>query len=1328
MADVRNLTIGVAFNVNAGGLKEADESISRLVQSAKALDAAGSAGFLKISNGAKKSAESTQDLADGAKKAEAQLKDVANAADKLGSDTAEGAKKAANGVKDLANAGQKAGNDVSAGATKATDAMNKTKVSAESTRNALKEAGSYGKQMGADVDSGTSKAVSGLTRLIDKAKSVHAALGKIGSGIGKIPEALGVGYNGEREGKIMGAIKESAAMFAPGFLIANGVMSLADKAKEEIGAGYDYTKEQSGMGGTWKTLVNGTRSEGVSAAQAGSAGSIVKTINDQSRDTGRSLELVNEASQQTYHATDSAGRTSHLVQSELRIADAMGLSDANAQNFAITGVGHALDLGKVSSGSMNVMSLYAPAVKYAVARVLAAQANHESIDKVTEEEQKKYAQQLGGKKGLLAQGKVSAEDLETAINYLGDTKFRDAAKNAMQTLPGMTRSIENGLPRIMSSFEKSLFKPMAGRAQSVMMSISKWFTSDKSEQEAADFGKNLSKVTSYLYDNGKKIATAMAPFAKGFGKGLIDGLHDLQSAWTKASKMFSGIGKTIDGFVSKHPVLNQMFGKETIHPTQSSTVTIDHGKETLMKAGEIAGVATVMGLVTKLATKLPAIGGPLQKAIDVVGKIPVLGSTLKHVPGVKSLFSGKNPFGDNNKALDANTAAVNANTRAQGGQAAGEGLGGSGSESKKGAKTAAEESVEKTVVKDGEEVVEDAGKTGLLKRLGGGLSRFIGAGTLLDTLNGGNLNKLGGQLSKDSFIGRGIKAIGEGGKNFGKSVFGFTKEFSHVGAKGALDSLKTAGGLIKESGVGKLLGGVGEKLGGPLGVGLDALDLYSDFKMKNGRAKDKAFGSSIGGIVGTAAGSFLGPLGMIAGGFLGSKAGEFVGEHAQGIKKWTTGAVKDTGKFLGEAGKEIGQDWNGLQKWNKKYDNWGFVGKELKSAGSGIGKAFSGSRKEVDKLANGMSKLGIAGKLAAEPIKFYNHPIKTAESSVKNLSKGFSKVGKVSKSAFNGVSTAVKSGLSKAKSTAAKDVKGIESTIKSGLKSAGNSAKSAFNTVASSVKSGLSKAKSTAKSEISGIKSDVSSGLKSVESVTKSTMSSFSSAFNSGLSKAKSVVSNGVSGIKSAVATGMSGVKAAVQIGVSAFQAFGSTVSGVIGGVKSAVSGLVGAVQSAASGIASALGHIHMPHLAAGTPGAKSAFRSYAAGGGHPGGLARVNDAAGSTWRESFMLPNGLVGIFPKKRDLVVPLPSGTQVLDAVSTQKKFGNSYATGTPGAVEAFNNLTASKPKSSNGVTIQIQPQFNITVGNGMSLDQIQKQVETIIKPFLDMMAQSLQAKLV
>ncbi|KRL00661.1 minor tail protein [Lactobacillus equicursoris DSM 19284 = JCM 14600 = CIP 110162] len=67
--------------------------------------------------------------------------------------------------------------------------------------------------------------------------------------------------------------------------------------------------------------------------------------------------------------------------------------------------------------------------------------------------------------------------------------------------------------------------------------------------------------------------------------------------------------------------------------------------------------------------------------------------------------------------------------------------------------------------------------------------------------------------------------------------------------------------------------------------------------------------------------------------------------------------------------------------------------------------------------------------------------------------------------------------------------------------------------------------------------------------------------------------------------------------------------------------------------------------------------------GGHPGGLALVNDQEGDTYREAFQLPNGQTGLFPAVRNLLMDLPAGTKVMPAAQTKSLLGDTphYAGG-------------------------------------------------------------------
>lgn len=102
-------------------------------------------------------------------------------------------------------------------------------------------------------------------------------------------------------------------------------------------------------------------------------------------------------------------------------------------------------------------------------------------------------------------------------------------------------------------------------------------------------------------------------------------------------------------------------------------------------------------------------------------------------------------------------------------------------------------------------------------------------------------------------------------------------------------------------------------------------------------------------------------------------------------------------------------------------------------------------------------------------------------------------------------------------------------------------------------------------------------------------------------------------------------------------------INGVLGGVRWVLN------KVGASGVASGIRDFAMPYYANGTDG-------------HRGGFAMVNDGAGSNWQESFMLPNGQFGVFPKIRNMIVDMPRGTQVATGKQTADMLGApKYANG-------------------------------------------------------------------
>lgn len=106
------------------------------------------------------------------------------------------------------------------------------------------------------------------------------------------------------------------------------------------------------------------------------------------------------------------------------------------------------------------------------------------------------------------------------------------------------------------------------------------------------------------------------------------------------------------------------------------------------------------------------------------------------------------------------------------------------------------------------------------------------------------------------------------------------------------------------------------------------------------------------------------------------------------------------------------------------------------------------------------------------------------------------------------------------------------------------------------------------------------------------------------------------------------------------------------------------------------------PRLAKGTPA--STTTRWSANGGVKRGTYLVNDASGDDFVEAFRTKDGTVGLFPKQRNLLVPLDEGTQVLNARDTKRLF--------PRLEKGSKNF------SSGGGSVNMQNTFNITINGG------------------------------
>lgn len=402
---------------------------------------------------------------------------------------------------------------------------------------------------------------------------------------------------------------------------------------------------------------------------------------------------------------------------------------------------------------------------------------------------------------------------------------------------------------------------------------------------------------------------------------------------------------------------------------------------------------------------------------------------------------------------------------------------------------------------------------------------------------------------------------------------------------------------------------------------------------------------------------------------------------------------------------------------------------DLKKQSKAFNKALDGVGKNSKADKNAKKSLDKVNSTAKSGMNKANKTVKSGSKKIQNSGKDAFKF-KTSKSGFNKLNSDAKSGTNK-----------VNKTIKSGSKKIQNSGKnmfkfkssaSGFNKLNSQAKSGMNKVNSTVKSGSKKIQNSAKnafkfkgaeSGFNSLNSQAKSGMNRVNSTIKSGASKWSSTIKSGISKAASSFSSQMSKMVSTASSKASAISSSLAKIGTAAASAASKVKTLQSAIDSLKSKTVTITANVKgkgAKKLATGTPGAKRAFSQafvphYANGttaGGHRGGMALVNDAGGSNWREAFMLPNGLMGLFPNQRNLNTVLPAGTQVLDGNSTKKLFPR-YANGTDGAKDAF-----APQKSSGNPTIQI----NVTIQGNASAADANAIANTIGEKFIAIMPQT------
>lgn len=113
-----------------------------------------------------------------------------------------------------------------------------------------------------------------------------------------------------------------------------------------------------------------------------------------------------------------------------------------------------------------------------------------------------------------------------------------------------------------------------------------------------------------------------------------------------------------------------------------------------------------------------------------------------------------------------------------------------------------------------------------------------------------------------------------------------------------------------------------------------------------------------------------------------------------------------------------------------------------------------------------------------------------------------------------------------------------------------------------------------------------------------------------------------------------------------------SGASAVKNGAASIANGIIGVIGGAVNGVIKGINWV------LGKVGSKNRLGTwtvpkFATGGRHKGGPALVNDANGPVYQEAYRLPDGRSGLFPAQRNLLLNLPTGTQIMPATRVAKQ---------------------------------------------------------------------------
>lgn len=741
-----------------------------------------------------------------------------------------------------------------------------------------------------------------------------------------------------------------------------------------IGEAKQYALEQQTMNATWLTLTN----------NAAKGKAMVNQINNMAAAAQNSTHMVDQLSQKFYAINNSAEQTGKLTKAVLTLQDAFGQSDAAVENFG-TQFAQMMANGKVSAQDMMSIVNTFPKLKPMLLDY-ERQIHHDKNMTMSE------------MSDLMSKGKIKSQDMINVVLEAGK-KFKKATGNFTATIPGMKRTIDAQMPRLLQSFEK----PFVKMQSPIYGAVSKWVSSKKTENEFSKLGKTVSNGMSSVikaFNPGKSVnvAKTLDNAINGINKGLqgvfgwISGhAKDLKTIASSIASIGGQIAKAVwKDFASIITTIGNMFGLTAKNGKSSSSAihVIAEALNSLAKNKTAIKVISDAIVAIAVVKGLDRVGGGLfsigEKGYGAYRKIKFLVKGMQGIKDIKGLSDAEKGF-----------------------LKFGNGIRKAGR-------------ISKNVF-------------GAIGKLGKGAWNGIKFATKSFVKSFTNQLKI---------IGRGIKGLGSIAWNAAKSV----------GSK-FLNAGKFLGSKLAQGIKATMKFSMGKRLavGAVSGAAVAAPEIVNAVKDRHSADKRS---QDIGGAVGALAGGtltsmipvvgpMLAPIGAVIGKYAGRWGGQAVNNFTKGWQRnkppkhfWSlenlgysahnmwngfTKGVTNTIKWFKKNWKEVGLYFisplagaiNSLYKHNPKFRKWvkGLV-KGFKEAWHGVGKWFGNIGKDIQKSWRGMTKFfsKLGSNMAKGLKKSWHSMTKFFSSIAKGVRNGWHNMtawfGRLGRNAANGLKRA----------------------------------------------------------------------------------------------------------------------------------------------------------------------------------------------------------------------------------------------------------------------------------------------------------------------------------